>query len=290
MKMEILINELSLHNQFETLDDFAETSLAEFVKMFSLLTQIGITPLKNYNFYDCPITVSESFFTLLTSKNINRINDNIRKYKSLVDKILNEPFWETNKKQDSLENYFWNEQNVNRTSLAEAFEREAALISFVPSAFYSENLEVTKENHATKEIQNFYLKEKLLKHLYQTQNIDLYRFCINYYNNTKLSFEKANKEKSFDRISDINDEIEFLNSFNLFCEMDWQSIISQGGKGENKVGLAYSKHHNQDDFKAYNLDLPIYKIRCSQKYRAFGYRSGSMFYILEFDLSHDLSD
>jgi len=288
--MEILINELSLHAQFGTLDDFAETSLPEFIKMFSLLTQIGIIPLKNYNFYDCSITAGESFFTLLTNKNKNRINDNIRKYKSLIDKILNEPFWETDKKHDSSTNYSWNAHNVNGTSLAEAFEREACLISFVPSAFCDEIFKVAKENYATKEIQNFYLKEKLLMHLYQRKSIDLYQFCINYYKNKKLNFEKVNREKSFDRISDVNDEIEFLNSFNLFCEMDWQSIISQGGKGENKVGLAYSKHHNQDDFKAYKLDFSIDKIRCSQKYRAFGYRSGEIFYLLEFDLSHELSD
>ena len=288
--MDVLINELSLHKQFVSINDFIEKSLPEFVKIFSFLYGIENYPLKKYNFYDCFITQQDTFHSLITNKSIFRISDYIRKYKTTLDKIQNEPFWEDDRKHDSQTFYLWNGEIVTDSSIAESFEREASLLSFSPSIFEINSLEISKEETLKRQIPNFFHLKSILNYFYESQNLSFYQFCKSYYKNSKLSFEFVNKTESFELISDENDEKQFLHSFNLFCEMSWHDIISQGGKGPNKVGLAYSTYHNQAAFKKYNLNCNIDKFRCTQKYRVFGFRKGDTFYVLEFDLTHRLSD
>lgn len=288
--MEILLNELSLDKQFSTLEDFIENSLLGFVKIFTFFVEVGNYPMKNYGFYNCKITQSDTFYSLITNKSIYRISDVVRKYKTTIDKISTEPYWETNKLHNSQLVYSWNDNLVTDTSIAESFERNSFLLSFKPSKFEIDKLFVQKEYTEIREILNVYEFKSALKYLYDYNHITFYDFCKNFYKNTKLSFEHINKAKSFDLISDKNDENEFLNSFNMFSGLPWSDIIAQGGKGENKVGLAYSKYHKPQTFSSYNLSSIIDKFRCSQKFRAFGYRKDDNFYVLEFDLTHHLSD
>jgi len=210
--------------------------------------------------------------------------------KPTLDKIQTEPYWEVNRKHDAQTFYFWNGEVVTDSSIAESFEREASLLSFIPSIYEINSLEIIREETANRQIPNFFHLKSLLNYFYESQDLSFYQFCKSFYRNTKLSFEYVNETKSFDLISDKNDEIQFLNSFNLFCEMSWQDIISQGGKGQNKVGLAYATYHNQAAFKGYKLDCNVDKYRTTQKYRVFGFRKENKFHVLEFDLSHRLSD
>jgi hypothetical protein len=288
--MEILLNELSLDKQFSTLDDFIENSLFGFVEIVTFFIESGNCPMKNYDFYNCKITQIDTFYSLITNKSIYRISDIVRKYKTTLDRINREPFWESNKLHNTELIYSWNDKIVTGTSVAESFERNSFLISFKPSKFELDKLIVQKEYKETKEIHNITELNSALKYLYDNNCLRFYDFCKYYYKETKLSFEHINKEKSFDLISDKKDENEFLNSFNMFSEMTWFDIIAQGGKGENKVGLAYSKYHKQEAFSSYNLSNIIDKFRCSQKIRVFGYRNKDKFYVLEFDMNHRLSD
>lgn len=288
--MEVLINELSLHKQFVSINEFIETSLPEFVKMFSFLYEIQNFPLKNYNFYNTYITQQDTFRSLITNKSIFRISDYVRKFKTTLDKIQTEPFWEADKRHDPQAFYYWNEELVTDSSIAESFEREASLLSFAPSNYEIDSLEIIKEETLKRQVSNFFKFKTILNYLYEAQDVSFNLFCKNYYKNSKLSFEFVNKAKSFDLIGDKNDEIQFFNSFNLFCEMSWNDIIAQGGKGQKKVGLAYSTYHDQEAFNGYNLSCKIDKFRCTQKYRVFGYRKADIFYVLEFDLTHRLSD
>ncbi len=287
--MDILLNELSLHSQFENIDDFLDNSFSRFVRIFHFLNKIENPLLKNYNFYNCQITDNESFYSLVTNRKLNRISDSVRKYKTLLDKIPNEPYWEANQQQDINSKYFWNNEDVSGSSIAESYAREAILISFCPSRIITNPLVVTQADNK-KEISNYTDNSKLVEFLYANKHISFSQYCNEHFKDTKLNFEYINTEKSFNSIQTVDDESEFLNSFNLFCNMTWQSIIEQGGKGKNKVGLAYQQHHNQDDFASYNISYSIDKFRCSKRYRAFGYRKGNVFYLLEFDLTHKLSD
>lgn len=287
--MEILINELSLHGQFKDTEEFIATSFNNFMRLYSFLENYNIHPLKNYNFYHVNITPNQTFHDLLTTKNTNRISDEVRQFKKLAEKCISEPYWESNRQHDLFDNFTWNNQNITGTALAESYIRSASLISFDPSKFATNEIEI-KKNNEPKNILNFYNSISIALFLFQQNKITFYQYCIVNFKNSKLDFSKVNQEKSFNLITDKNDENEFLNSFTLFTDMDWKEILAQGGKGKNKVGLAFEKYHDQNYFDKYNIPSDIYKFRCSQKYRAFGYRVGDVFHILEFDLKHRLSD
>jgi hypothetical protein len=287
--MEILINELSLSGQFISVEEFINISLNKFVKIYSLLEKRNINPLKNYNFYNLYITQNETFTFLLTIKDKNGISDEVRKFKIIADKCIAEPYWENDLKHDPNEVFKWKNENVSNTSLAEAYVRDASLISFIPSPFQTNSIEIIK-NDFTKNLLNFYNDLELAEHLYRNKKINFHQFCVVKFKDSKLSFDKVNQKESFDLILDENDENEFLNSFNLFEEMNWNDILGQGGKGKNKTGLAFEKYHDQNYFKNYTSQNEICKFRCSQKFRTYGYRIGDVFYVLEFDLTHKLSD
>lgn len=287
--MEILINELSLHKQFDSNNDFIDNSFTNFIIIYSFLDGIGNHPLKNYNFYNSQISDKDSIYSFLKNPSTYRVYDIVRKYKLILDKITTEPFWESDIKHDLQADYKCKGEKVTKTSIAEAFDRDSVLLSFSPSRFSEEKLSVTKDEQG-KGIHNFYHIKKLLPYLYENKLIDFYCFCKFYYKNSKLRFDYVNKEKSFDLITNKHDEKEFQNSFDVFCEMSWQNIISQGGKGDKKVGLAYERYHDQTVFKNYNTNFEIYKFRSTQRYRVFGYREKENFFVLEFDLSHRLSD
>ena len=287
--MEILINELSLSGQFISVEDFINKSLTKFVKIYILLDRQNIYPLKNYNFYNSNITQNLTFSFLLKLKDVNSFSSEIRKFKIIADKCIAEPYWENDLKQDPNEVFKWKDEVVSNTSLAEAYVRDASLISFIPSPFDSNSIEILK-NDVSKKLFNFYDDFELAERLYRNKKINFHQFCVIKFKDSKLCFDKVNQKESFDLILDENDENEFLNSFNLFELMNWNDILGQGGKGKNKTGLAFEKYHDQNYFKHYTLQNEIFKFRCSQKFRAFGYRISEVFYVLEFDLTHKLSE
>lgn len=287
--MEILINELSLNGQFNNLKEFIDTALNNFVKIYSLLTKQNIHPLKSFNFYNVKITPNETFSLLLTIKDNNGVSDEVRKFKRIADKCINEPYWEIDIKHNPNDEFKWGNEIVSNTSLAESYIRNSSLISFVPSLFKSNFIEIVN-NNIPKRILNFHDNLELAKHLFENNKLSFHQYCKVLFKDSKLCFDKVNPKVSFDLISDKNDENEFLNSFKLFKEMTWNDIVSQGGKGKNQAGLAFKKYHNQDYFKNFNPPSDIYKFRTSQTFRTFGYRSGNIFYVLEFDLTHKLSD
>ena len=287
--MEILINELSLKGQFNNVEEFINISLNQFVKIYSLLDNHNIHPLKNYNFYNVNITPNETFNFLLTFKDKNGVSDEVRKFKRIADKCIGEPYWEIDLKHNPNDEFKWKNEIVSNTSLAESYVRNSSLISFVPSSFNSDFLEIIN-NNIPKNVLNFHDILELAQYLYTNKKITFHQFCNVFFKDSKLCFINANQKESFDLILDENDENEFFNSFKLFKEMNWNDILSQGGKGENKAGLAFEKYHNQKYFKNYYAPSDIYKFRCSQKFRAYGYRVGDIFYVLELDLTHKLSD
>lgn len=287
--MEILINELSLYGQFNSIEEFVNISLSKFVRIYSFLEKQNIYPLKNYNFYNLNITQNETFTFLLTLKDKNGVSDEVRKFKIIADKCIAEPYWENDIKHNPNDEFKWKNKIVSNTSLAEAYARDSSLISFIPSPFNTNSIEIIKSN-ISKNLMNFYDDLELTEHLYKNKKINFHQFCIVLFKDSKLCFDKVNKKESFDLILDENDEIEFLNSFKLFEKMNWTDILGQGGKGKNKTGLAFEKYHNQNYFKNYTVQNEICKFRCSQKFRTYGYRNGDVFYVLEFDLTHKLSE
>lgn len=286
--MEVLINELSLNGQNQSIQDFINTSFVRFIEIFQILEKQKIYPYKKYDFYNSKITETENFQSLFYLKNVAGISDEIKKYRTIADKCLSEPFWEENQQHDSNKVYLYKNQNVSNTSIAEAFERNATLLSFVPSDFNEKQIEVSKENQS-KNLINFSDKKHLLETLYENKLLNFHQFCLNYFKGTKLSFENINVKESFELIANETIENDFYNSFIAFDKMDWSDIVSQ----PKKKGFDYKRYEtankqNKIQFSKYSFD--IYKFRVSQKFRIFGYRDKDTFYVLEFDLTHRLSD
>lgn len=287
--MEVLLNELSFHNQFQSFEHFQEGALLEILSFFHLQKNGTTTLLKKSDIYARKIYNNKSLLEILISKDKDGKSDEIRKLKSQLGSIINDPYWDNNKLCVDICKYIYSNTIVNDTSLAEGFERNCDIISVNPSNYILDEIIVSKDN-VLKTLKNFYSFNNLIEKQYNQGILTFDFFCKNYFRQTKLDFSLVNSDESFKYITKKNDEEEFLSSFKMFKNMDWNDILQQGGKGKNKAGLAFTRYHNQAHFLNYKPKSPIYKFRTTQKYRVFGYRIDDTFYVLEFDLTHRLSD
>ncbi|MHA6697208.1 hypothetical protein [Chryseobacterium sp. A321] len=286
--MELILNELSLHDQFSSSENFRETGLTDILKFFQLQKNTCISILKKSDIYSRKIYAGKSLHTVMTNGVLSK-SDEIRKLKSELSKIISDPFWDTSKKCDNDSKYIYNTTAVNDSALAECYERKSLLISFTPSN-YCENILTIKKNTVSEKIANLTDSKELIKILYDRKIIDFEKFCKNYYDKSKLDFTQINQKKSFGLILQKKEEALFNSSFQMFIESEWSQILSQSRKGKGKTGFDFKKHHKQDYFAQYHPDAPIYKFRVNKKFRVFGFRIGDVFRILEFDLTHRLSD
>jgi hypothetical protein len=287
--MEVLLNELSIHNQFDSFEHFQKSALIEILNFLNLQKVGNTTTLKKSDIYSRKVYNNISLHEILISKGKDGKSDEIRKLKSQLGSIINNPYWDDQKLCGNACKYIYSETIVNDTSLAEGYERNSNIISLNPSNFLLNELNVSKDE-INKTLSNFFSFNSLVEKQYKEGHLKFNFFCKNYFKGTKLDFSLINSEESFNYISKKDDEEEFLSSFKMFNEMSWPDILQQGGKGKNKAGLAYSKYHDQTHFSKYNPKSSIYKFRTTQKYRVFGFRENDTFYILEFDLTHRLSD
>lgn len=285
--MEIILNELSLHNQYRSFDEFKDDALAQII-IFLNIPNLKI--LKKSDIYSKVVYQGKTLHDLMVSKDYNGKSEEMRKFKSLLAKIINDEFWDmANKKCESHSEYFHNLNNVCETGLAEAYERNSSLISFSPSNFESKTLEVSK-NSVSLLLKNYTKLKDLVLFLYDNEAINFEDFCNFFFRECKLDFSQCNSAFSFDMVTDKSQESIFYNSFIMFDRTSWADILSQGGKGKNKVGFAYGRYHDQKYFSSYQIKEEIDKFRVSDKFRVFGYRKSDKFYVLEFDLTHRLSD
>lgn len=286
--MTLLLNELSFHNQFKSFEEFQLGALKDLIRFLNLQKLGKIELLKKSDIYSQEIYNGITLYAILTSKNNDGKSDEIRKLKSQLASVIENPFWDSERKCLADDKYSLLDEDVSESSLAEAYERDCSLMSLNPSKFVQNKFQVTKSK-ISKTLCNYTSFNVLIAELYKKDVIDFCFFCKHYYKDSNLNFS-AISDDSFKKIKKKDDALEFLNSFNMFNSMTWNDILQQGGKGKNKVGLAYSKYHNQDYFKNYAYVGEIYKFRSTQKFRVYGYRVLDTFYVIEFDLTHELSD
>ncbi|PWB25931.1 hypothetical protein [Flavobacterium sp. HTF] len=286
--MEIIINELSLHNQFSSFEDFRINSLLKFLKILRVKPK-NVEIFKKSDIYSREVYNSKTLHGILISRDVDGKSDEIKKLKLEMSKIINDPYWDNDKKCDSKYVYLIEDNNVNETCFAEAFERDCSVISFCPSIYEAINYWVSKEE-IQKNVFNFFDNFQFAKNYYESGHLSFYEFCLSCFSDTKINFSRVIKSQSFDLIKDKNDENEFYNSFDMFSSLEWDSILKQGGKGKNKAGLAYRKFHDQAHFSQYKKESDICKFSATGRFRVFGYREGEIFYVLAFDLTHELSD
>jgi hypothetical protein len=168
--MEILINELSLNGQFNSIENFIEIGLKSFVKILNDIDFRYNTLYKKYDFYQSMITSSHKIHDTLIG-NISRQYDEIRKFKSQLTKLLDNPYWECNPKHFANCIYLYNGNNVCGFSLAEACERDKIVISFIHTNFSNTKLQVYK-NEKVIHVDNLFHKEHYIEVAYHRGLID----------------------------------------------------------------------------------------------------------------------
>jgi|BarGraIncu00431A_1022009.scaffolds.fasta_scaffold00008_2 hypothetical protein len=152
--MEILINELSLKGQFSTVDEFIVVALKP---LLSLLQQYDSTRdilLRKYDLYDCKVTSTVTLHALFKGS-YSRTCDEIRKSKSQLAALMDDPYWQDNRKHDHPDTYKFNTNVIFDSSLAESCERDRVVMSFISDEYNSTTLDVAK-NTSTILIDNLF--------------------------------------------------------------------------------------------------------------------------------------
>jgi len=276
---EILINELSLNGQFNSVNEFINGALIKFNALLNEIKGPNVLLYKNHLFYESKITGDTTIYNILVGT-ISRQYDEIRKMKSGLVYLFEEPYWENNQKHSPDIFYLFMENCVTGQSLAEACERDKIVISFIHPNFSSKSLLILKENTEVT-LDNPVNRIDYIEMAYNKNIIDCEEYCKKKFKGDKLDFSKINIKESFNLLSK-SDESLFIDGFRKFTELTWTQINVDDA-------LEYKEYKDKKGhFKL--LNKKIHKFRISRKYRCFGYTEQGIFYVLLFDLTHDLSD
>jgi hypothetical protein len=140
--MELLLNELSLSGQFESVDQFVEKGVLNILGVFAELQEEDKV-LKKYDFYSYRVTSSESIHDVLAGS-LSRTYDELRRFKIHIAKFFDEPYWEKSQRHDASLEYSFQAKAVSNTSLAEACERDRIIISFIHEDFKNSPISVSR--------------------------------------------------------------------------------------------------------------------------------------------------
>jgi len=277
--MEILINELSLCGQYTTVNDFTEQALPSLVMALKDINPAKDFLLKKEDFYSSKVTTEFTLHDLFVGS-LSRKYDEIRRSKSLLANLFEEPFWERNIMQSADSKYSFKNMNIWGSSLAESYERDRIVLSFKHNDYLDILLPVYK-NEEFLNIDNLFEKGLYLELCWKRQIISFEGYCIGKFYGDKLDFTQIDPKNGFNLIVNEGDQRLFFDGFRKFSELTWQQILVDDG-------FNYKEFNNKRYFR--NITHQIYKFRISQKYRCFGYINQGVFFVLMFDLEHTLSD
>ena len=150
--MEILINELSLHGQFATVDDFVNTAVKPLLSLLQQYDPDRDVILKKYDLWSANVTATATLQEVFKGS-YSRTNDEIRRSKAQLANLIDNPFWEDTRKHNRPDTYQHNATNVFDTSLAESCERDKVVLSFT-SAQFSSTLLIVEKNSTPNSIDN----------------------------------------------------------------------------------------------------------------------------------------
>lgn len=214
-----------------------------------------------------------------------RIIDEARLYKSILARAICNPFWDEAPQQDSNAQYSVGETDVSGSSVAEAAARSVCLLSFIRFGYEKHPVAVTKDEEPI-EVGNIWKEKQLHSILFERGELSLERYITIRFSGGKLDFSLIDGTHGFSLIDNENQN-EFIDSFRKFEELDWTAVATDDGldyKTYNKNRR--SKHYFSDDL----WKKGIKKFRITQRNRCFGYVEDGVFYVLRFDLDHELSD
>lgn len=290
MKRDCILNELSLDGQYAGIDDFATTGARELSKVLDLLQRMGWELFyKKSDIYNAQIAPGIPLYEVLFNKG-NRRNDELRRMKSAIAKLQNEPYWDENPKQDLNCTYWMLNHTAGRTELsgsgiAEGHARDGFLISFQPSYFNFSPIAVQKEEEDAKDVINVWHSSHLLDVLFQMGEMPLSLYFSHKYT-TRLDFCRLKKNYGFELINPANFSL-FDAAFQKVESLSWTALQTDDGLDYKE----FSKNRNtRRFFSPEEWDKRIMKFRVSSEIRCFGNVENDKFYLLRIDLDHKLSD
>jgi hypothetical protein len=116
--------------------------------------------------------------------------------------------------------------------------------------------------------------------------LSLKKYITTHFGEGKLDFSLIDDTHGFSLIDNENQN-EFIDSFRKFEELNRNAIATD-------KGLDYKTYNKNKKSKRYFSDnlwkKGIKKFKITQRNRCFGYVDNGIFYVLRFDLDHELSD
>ena len=282
---KIYLNEMSLDGQFSSMEAFID-SCDPMIKCLNFINKQNEKVYKHSTFYKQKITQKKTFNDLRGAK-----GDKARKLKILLLSTTdNPPFWdeEDHFAQDLESTYIYNKQDVSATSVAEAAEERGMLLSFSHDQYRDCKVAVKKNDQHLADIHSVYSTVYMSDRLLQKQEIEIHDYLKMKYEGTRLDFtslEAGYGLENFEK-SEIQD---CLESFDRFVTHEsWEDIAGDTGLYYKSYEPA-SKSDNWFHGAKYK-DLDIYKFRCKNPKRCFGYRKNDVFHVLRMERDHKISD
>lgn len=145
--MEILINELSLCGQYATADIFISTALKPLLSLLQQYDSNRDLLFKKYDLWAAKVTPTVSLRDLFKGS-YSRTNDEIRRAKSQLASLIDNPYWEDNRKHNHPDIYKFNSNDIFNSSIAESCERDRIIMSFKCDLFDHNTFEVYKNSNS----------------------------------------------------------------------------------------------------------------------------------------------
>jgi len=187
--MEIILNELSLHKQFCSIEDFVD-SLMCTMRLYKLIPKAEFTISKKSDLWSYKPTEQHTLNEILKIGG----NDKIRMFKSMLFSfITNEPFWDFDQKHKNNDEYICKyTTDKSGYSIAEACERDKIVISFESSNFKDKIIEICKNGLTHYSVNNIYDKNYFLDYFINLNTDYFVYFCKNRFDNHKVDFVYQN--------------------------------------------------------------------------------------------------
>lgn len=282
--MDFILNERSLHGQFESVEEFLE-SLRANLHCFQLVhSQKNGKIRKITNFYNCQVTPEWKLGDLKRY----RKSDELTRLRIALDKeTMTEPYWDLHPLHDYGVPYLMDDIDVSATAVAEAAERGESLLSF-NSAFYSDRELLVKRNGEVHQVISIYRPSYLAECFGEQMGLERDVCLKARYAGTRMDCSRL--EKAYGAKNLEKEEYRLLlGTLDKFVKHEsWESIGLDDGLEYKK----YTPSSSEKDWFHHSVykDRTIMKFRFSSRLRCFGYRSGDRFRLLRIERDHKRSD
>ena len=186
--MEILINELSVHEQFSTIDDFSN-ALKNTIKMYKTIPT-EFTVLKKSDVWSYKPVPDLSLYSILKIRGRSEIT----RFKSVLSNMItSEPYWDLEPRHSSPDEYNCeNIDNLSGYSIAEACERDCIVISFFSERFGTDEIIVCKNKINNITVSNLQSKNDFLEYLIGSNFYWFKYYCSHRFEESRVDFVVTN--------------------------------------------------------------------------------------------------